>query len=289
MTTLVVGLSLGCVYALIAVGFSLVFRTTGIVNFAQGTFVMIGGLAAGYLSQVANWPLALAMLAGLAAALLCGAALAFCVVVPLWRQATEPTLVVVGTFIFALVVSDVALNVFGSQPLSLPSLPGPTAHVLGTVIVGQYFWLFGVTLILVAALLRFLRRSWLGVTMQAVAEDMSMARFVGISPTRQAVLAILVSAFVGGLSGMLIAPLQYTSFSLGMTYSVMGFVAAIVGGLGAVEGGFVSGILVGLLVAFIAVDISSTYEGAIVMLVLLVLVVLRPHGLFHATTRRTGA
>lgn len=280
MGTLLIGLSLGCIYALIAIGFALVYRTTGILNLAQGAFVMVGGMVAAWLVSVEGHPLWLGIVAGVLAAAALGFLLAVGIVLPLQRISAGESELVLGGLIFALIVENAVLNLLGSRPLGLPGFSDVTYTVLGGRVTGQYLWIFGVTLALVCLALLLLRHADIGLAMRAVAERPDVARTLGVSPARIAVLAFTITAAAAGLAGVLIAPVQYAAFGLAIPYAVKGFVAAVIGGFGSVGGAVTGGLVLGIAEAYVAGHISSTYQDVIVLGLLFVAMLFRPQGLF---------
>jgi branched-chain amino acid transport system permease protein len=279
MDTALIGLSLGCVYALIALGFSLVYRTTGILNLSQGAFVMLSGVVTASLVSKSGLPLLPAVLLGILAAVGAGLVLALAIVLPLWRLGVSEFKTILATLIFALVAENVVLNAFGSRPLGVQAFSEGSYAFLGGRLTAQYLWIFGVTLTLVALALLVLRYTDIGLAMRAVAERPQVARTLGISPTRIAIVALATTAGIAGVAGVLIAPVQYASFSLAIPYTVKGFVAAVIGGFGSVTGALAGGVLLGVAEAYVAAEVSSTYQDVIVLSLLFVALLVRPQGL----------
>lgn len=281
LDVLIIGLSLGCVYALVAIGFTLIYATTGVINFAQGTFVMVAGIVAAWASANWGWPLAAALLAGVAAAVVAGVVLALGVVMPLWRRGASEFTTILGTLMFLVVAENVVLNLAGSGPMSVPAITGALQlNVAGRVIQSQIFWVVGSVIVLAVVLGGFLTRSRLGMAMRACSCDQVSGRLLGISPYRIAVVAFALSALIGGIGGVLIAPLQFTAYNIASAYSVKGFLAAVVGGLGNVKGAIAGGILVGLFEAIIGTYVSSYYLDVFVLGALVVILLIRPKGIF---------
>lgn len=276
-----IGLTLGCTYALVAIGFSLIYATTGVVNFAQGSFVMVAGMSAAWATRVLGWPLGWAMAAGVAAAMLAGLVLAMVVIIPLWQRGAPEFITILGTLLFLVVSENFFLNTMGSAPRTLPAMTaGVGIPVMGRTISSQALWVIGAAVVLAALLTAFLNRRRMGWAMRATSYNRDASRLLGISPYRIAILAIVVSAGIGGIGGVLIAPLQFTSSAIAGAYSVKGFLAAVVGGLGNIKGAVVGGVIVGLFEAVIGIYVSSYYLNLFVMSALVVVLLVRPQGIF---------
>jgi branched-chain amino acid transport system permease protein len=278
---LTIGLTLGCTYALVAIGFSLIYATTGVVNFAQGSFVMVAGMVAAWATRVWEWPLGLALLAGVASAGLAGLVLALGVVIPLWKRRAPEFITILGTLMFLVLSENVVLNYMGSAPITLPALTGGFGLPVGArTVPSQALWVVLTAIGLALLLTAFLNRRRLGTAMRATSYDRDTGRLLGISPNRIAVLAIVMSAVIGGVGGVLIAPLQFTAYNVAAAYSVKGFLAAVVSGLGNIKGAVVGGVLVGILEALISIYVSSYYLNLFVMAALVAILLVRPQGMF---------
>ncbi|GAW52393.1 MULTISPECIES: branched-chain amino acid ABC transporter permease [unclassified Nocardioides] len=278
---LLVGLSLGCVYGFVAVGFTLIYRTTGVMNFSQGAFVMLGGMGAGYVSEEWGLPLPLAALVGVLVAGLGGLVLVGGLVLPLWRRGASDFIVILSTLLFLLAVQNIVLNVMGSDPRRVPPVPGVPDLRLGSIRVdGQVLCIVVVAVLATVLLGLFLTKTLLGTAMRAVATDRSTSRMLGISPERIAIVAFVGAALLGGLGGVLIAPIQVATWSSAHVYNINGFIAAIMGGLLDVKKALFGGFVVGIGQALIALYISTTYLELILLLVLVALLLLKPNGIF---------
>lgn len=278
---LVIGLSLGCIYGFVAMGFALIYRTTGIMNFAQGAFVMLGGMGAGYAGQEWGLPLPIAALIGIGFAVLAGLLLVTGVVLPLWRRGASEFITMLGTLLFLVASENVVLNLMGSNPRPVPRVePVFTWQVLGIRVDSQAIWIVLAALIISVALGLFISRTPTGMAMRAVATDQAVARSLGIKPERVAIVVFLVAALIGGIGGVLVAPLQFAAWNAAHVYNIKGFIAAVIGGVLDVRTAFLGGVLVGLLQSLIVTYASSTYLDVILLGVLLVLLLLRPSGIF---------
>ncbi|MCW3017202.1 MAG: hypothetical protein JWO02_4294 [Solirubrobacterales bacterium] len=284
LETFTIGISLGCVYGLVALGVSLIYRTTGVLSFAQGAFVMIGGMVGAWLADDLGAPLGIALLGGVAAGALSGFVLAVAIVIPLWKRGASPFMVILGTLVFLVISENLVLNQLGSQPRAVRAItPGWKLHVAGQAIESQVLWVLLATVLVGGALYVLLMRSRFGAAMRACAIDQQTSRLLGVSPTRVALAVFALTAAIGALVGLLIAPIQFSAYTAANAYGIKGFLAAVIGGLGDVRGAVIGGLIVGLSEAFIGVYVSSTYLDLILLGMLLAVLLLRPRGVLPGT------
>lgn len=278
--TLAIGIATGCVYALVAVGYSLIYRTTGVVNFAQGGYVMIGGFATWWFFSVAALPYPLAIACGVAVATLLGLLLWTVVVLPLWRRRSPPYVVLLATIVFGAIVGNATLLLLGTLPQTLPPwVPGLAFEFEGNRIDGQYGLIIAASLLSLLAFGAVLRFSSLGRAMRACAASRDTSQLLGISPERIGALSFGATAALGGFGGAMITPAQFTSSEVGLSFGVFGFVAAVLGGFGSLLGALVGGVLLGVVNALVARYVSSNYQTVIAFGVLLFLLAVRPQGI----------
>lgn len=281
INTLIIGISLGCVYGFVAVGFSLIYRTTGVMNFSQGAFVMLGGMGAGYSSQEWGLPLPLAAAVGIGFSVVAGLILVLGVVIPLWRRGASDFITMLGTLLFLVAAENVILNLMGSDPRAVPRVePVFTLQIGDLRLDSQRLWIVLTAVVISVVLGLFIARTATGAAMRAVAADQKVARLMGVNPKRIAVVAFVVAAFIGGIAGVLVAPLQFAAWNSAQVYNIKGFIAAVVGGVLDVRTAFLGGIVIGVAEAFIVTYASSTYLDVLLLAFLLVLLLLRPSGLF---------
>jgi branched-chain amino acid transport system permease protein len=272
------GLTVGAVYALVALGFTIIYNASDVVNFAQGEFVMIGGMATVFLTA-AGIPLPVAALIAIAAAMAVGLALHRLAIEPA-RGASPVTLIIItiGASIFLRGLGQV---VFDKQFHSLPSFSGDTPIQFGgAAILPQSFWVLAGAGIIVLALWAFFNRTLLGKAVLATAANRLAARLVGINTSFVVGFSFVVSAAIGAIAGILVTPITLTSYDIGTLLALKGFAAAMLGGMGNPLGAIVGGLAVGLLEAFGAGYLSSTYKDAIAFIVILGVLFVMPGGLF---------
>ena len=279
------GLTVGAIYALVALGFSIIYNASHVINFAQGEFVMIGGMATASLLG-AGLPLAPAALGAVALAALVGMALARFAVQPA-RGASVVTLIII-TIGAAILLRGLASIVWDKRIHALPAFSGDQPiNVAGATLAPQSLWVIGVTALAVAALWGFFNRTLTGKAILAVSHNRLAAQLVGISVQRVLLVSFALSAALGALAGILIGPITFTSWDVGLLLGLKGFAAAILGGMGSGPGAVVGGLTLGLLESLGAGYLSSAYKDAIAFIVMLAVLMLMPGGLLggRATER----
>lgn len=283
---LIIGLTLGCVHATVAVGFSLIFRTTGVISFAQGSFVMVGAMVTAYASDEYNISLPIASLIGVAATGLAGLVLALAIVLPLWRHDASPLTIILGTVLFLIIVQNLVLYYMSSAPRSLPAIVDGGTRIGSTFVSYQVLIVLTMTAVIAFGLNLFIVRSNTGRAMRACAADRTISAQLGIRVTRIAILVFTLTAILGAISGILVVPLLFVSYSSAMSFNVRGFAAAILGGISDVRAALLGGLTLGVLESMIATFVSSAYLDVLVLIMLLLVLLLRPTGLY---TRSRGS
>jgi branched-chain amino acid transport system permease protein len=279
------GLTIGSIYAFVALGVSIVYTSSGIVNFAQGQFVMIGGMVAATLTASLHLPVPLAMLSGVAAAALAGAIFGRVFILPMLPAGEFPLILV--TLGVSVLAEAVAVLVWGTDPLILDSaLAFAPIRIHGATLGPDSLMIMGVILAALALFSLFLLRTRWGRAMRATAIDRTVAASLGVNYRFVIVLAFTLSAAFGGLAGVLLTPLISTSAQTGLLMTLKGFTAAVLGGMASPVGAVIGGFALGLVEAMASGYISSTYQGVIASAILIVLLIVRPQGLFTAFTRQ---
>jgi branched-chain amino acid transport system permease protein len=271
------GLTNGAIYALIALGFGIIFNATAIINFAQGEMVMLGALCAISLYHLIP-SLPLAFLGGVFLVSLVGLVFERLALRPV-RDPAPITLIII-TVGAAVFLKGLAMLLWGKEAYSLPSFSGNAPLYLGAAtIMPQNLWVLGLTAFLVLVLEAFFRLTLVGKAMRATAYNLRAARLVGIAVGRMVQLSFGLAAALGAGAGILIAPLTLGVYDMGTMLGLKGFSAAIIGGLGSLSGGVLGGLLLGLAESFTSGLISSSYRDAVAFLLLLLVLFLRPQGL----------
>ena len=288
---LVSGITVGSIYALIALGFVTIHSVTGIINFAQGEFAVYGAFVAITVAQKVRllsgnvqidlgWPLPLAALFGVAVATLLGLALYRLAIQPA-RKASTLSMIII-TIGAAFVLRGTALLMWGTDPSRLPVFSaGPPFNIFGAVLTLQNVWVVAVTLILLAILYVFFNRTLIGTALRACAVNPGAARLMGINTQRMALLAFGISAATTAIAGIVIVPSTFMTYDRGLTLSLKGFVAAIIGGMSSPAGAVLGGLLLGVLEAFGAGLLSSGYRDAISFIALFIVLAIRLGGVLH--------
>jgi branched-chain amino acid transport system permease protein len=272
------GLTVGAVYALVALGFTLIYNASDVVNFAQGEFVMLGGMVTVF-TAAAGVPLPLAALIAIGTAVAVGLLLHRLAIEPA-RGASAVTLIII-TIGASILLRGIAQIVFDKQFHKLPPFTGDApVNVFGAAVQPQSFWVMGGAAVVVLTLYLFLERTVLGKAVLATAANRLAARLVGINTSTIMALAFGGSAAIGAIAGILITPITLTSYDVGTLLALKGFAAAMLGGMGNPLGAVAGGLLLGLLEAFGAGYISSTYKDSFAFLVILVVLFAAPNGLF---------
>jgi len=275
------GLAVGCIYGLVGIGFVVIFNASGIVNFAQGSFVMLGGMTAYALYTLGGLPLWLAALLSPMVVAALGFVLEATVIRPLWRRQATLLVLILATLALQVMLENGTMHGLGTDPHTFPAFGGSEPVRWGGVSVArQTFWIVGGSLALVAALALFYRRTLTGQAMRACAVNREVAALLAIPVERMLAGSFALSAALGAAAGVLITPTQYTAFHVALPFGISGFVAAVIGGFGNATGAFVGGLILGVLESLAVVFIASGYKDVVTFVVLLAILFFKPTGLF---------
>lgn len=278
---LVSGLGVGFIYGLVGIGFCVIYNASGIVNFAQGAFVMLGGIVTHVLLARAGLPLAVAAVVATALVAALGVAIERVVVRPLWNRNATMFVMILATLAAQIVIERATLLAVGDQPKTLPNFTDlPPARLGGIAISYQLMWIAGASLALVAALAAFFAKTRTGKAMRACAINREAAALHGIPVSRMLAYSFALSAGLGAIAGILITPTQYTAFNVGVPFAISGFIAAILGGFGNALGAFVGGIMLGVAQAAAIVFFGAGLKNVAALSILLLFLLVRPAGLF---------
>jgi branched-chain amino acid transport system permease protein len=274
------GLTTGAVYALAALGFTLIYNASGVINFAQGDFLMLSAMvAAALLGRHVDYGLAMA--AGVVVTVGVGVLLYRLAILPAGdANVVSLIIITIGASTF---IQGAVQVVLGKNQQVLPPLTGDAPiRILGAYVLPQALWVLGTAAVLVAACAAFFRKTLTGKAMLAVAANKMAAQAVGIPTRRVLQLSFGLSALLGALAGVVAAPITTTVYDIGLMLGMKGFVAATLGGLGSGVGAIVGGLLVGVLEALVAGYVSSAYKDAVPFVLIIVILLVLPHGLFGA-------
>jgi branched-chain amino acid transport system permease protein len=271
------GITTGAIYALVALGFALIYNASHVINFAQGEFVMIGGMATAAFFE-AGIALYLSIPLAIGAAMLVGVLLEKLAVEPA-REASVVTLIII-TIGASILLRGLATLVWDKKIHRVPAFSGEEPILLGGAsLLPQVLWVLGVSAVAVALLTWFFRRTLTGSAILAVSHNRLAARLMGISVRRILMVSFGLSAALGALAGALIAPISFTAWDAGVMLGLKGFAAAILGGLGSSAGAVLGGLALGLLEALGAGYLSSAYKDVFAFLIIIAALVFLPHGL----------
>ena len=274
------GLTVGSIYALGALVFSIVFNASRVINFAQGEFVMIGGMSAVSL-LAAGAPMPLVLAGAVVVATVVGLAVEK-LAIERARHADVVTLIII-TIGASILLRGVAQVVWDKSVHRLPPLAGDTPVTLfGATILPQSLWVMAATVAIMVALTWFFRRTRLGKAMLATSHNRLAAQLVGIDVDRVLFASFGLAAALGAIAGVLIAPIAFTAYDAGVMLGLKGFAAAILGGLGSFPGAIAGGLTLGLLESIGAGYVSSAYKDAIAFVIILGVLFVRPDGLLGA-------
>jgi branched-chain amino acid transport system permease protein len=276
---MVTGLTLGATYGLTALGFTIIFNTTGIINFAQGEFVMLGGMMSVFFMRSLGLPEPAAIVLAVAGTTLIGALVERLAIRPV--RGCAPINLIIITIGVSILIRGGAMLVWGKDTYALP----PFTHseplpLFGAVLMPQSLWVLGISLLILAGLKLFFSRSIHGKAMLACSHDPKAAALVGIGVERMVLLSFMISALVGAVGGAILAPITLTAFDVGVMLGLKGFAACILGGLGNPFGAAAGGLILGVLESLGAGLVSSAYKDALAFVIILALLFARPSGLF---------
>ncbi|MEI2736770.1 MAG: branched-chain amino acid ABC transporter permease [Rhodoblastus sp.] len=274
------GVTVGAIYALAALGFTLIYNASNVINFAQGEFIMLGGvLTVVFLKTGMPMPLAIAL--AIAASALAGMVIEKLAIEP--AKGADVVSLIIITIGAALVLRGLAQVYFGKSPATFPAFSGEAPlRIAGATLLPQSLWVLGVAALIVVALWLFFAHTLVGKAILATAYNSVAARLVGVDTQWVLLVSFAMSAAIGAIGGVLATPIAMTSFDVGVMLGLKGFVAAVVGGLGSGLGAVVGGLAVGIIEAMSAGYISSAYKDATPFVLILLVLFVMPRGLFGA-------
>jgi branched-chain amino acid transport system permease protein len=273
------GIAIGSVYALVALGFVLIFRATNVVNFAQGEFSMVAAFLMVVCAVDLGWPYWMSFLIALAGMAVLGAVFNLGVYYPLRHRTYLP--VIISTIGASILMTNSTLAIYGPQPQVLPGwFETPGFQVGGVYLDSQYLLIIAVTAGLVAFQYWFFEHTLLGKKLQATSQDKEMAGLLGIPVSAMIMITFVYSALLGGIAGILVAPILFVSVQMGGAIALKAFAATIIGGFGDVAGAIIGGLSLGIIETFGAAYVSVPYKDGFAFLVLVLFLVFRPRGIF---------
>lgn len=283
---LIAGLATGAIYALAAIGFTLVWQTSQTINFAQGEYVMLPAILILALVKLVGAPFWLATLLGIALfVLLFGWGFKIAIVDPMIRHGVLP--LAIATMALAIIMKEGAKDGFSAEAQNFPSfLPVQTISLGGVSISLQHIAIILVACLAIGGLQWFVTRTKTGRRMQAAAQNPNVALILGIPVARMVMLTFLINAGLAALASVLISPIYLAKFSNGEVIGLFAFIAAIVGGFNQVRGALAGGLIVGVIDSLAAAYISTSYRLAVPLVLLVVIILVKPEGLFGRKEER---
>ncbi|HTD35219.1 MAG TPA: branched-chain amino acid ABC transporter permease [Candidatus Elarobacter sp.] len=281
---LISGLTVGSEYGLIALGIHIVLRATRVVNFAQGEFAVVGGLVAFSVVEALNAPVWIGLLAAVLAGFVLGLAFERLVLRPAGRGGeTGATIATIGA-VFVLLYGHALIPGWGSEPHPARNFPGPnltlSAGGTETFVSAGAIWVFALLLLALAALYAFFERTYYGKAIRAAADNPLGARLIGIDVRSARAISVGLGIALAAYAGTIIGPITLVGGAGGFALTIKGFVAAILGGLEWPVGCVAGGLVVGVLESLATTQFGNDVAEPLVYAVLLVMLLLRPQGLF---------
>lgn len=277
--TLIDGLAIGVIYAVVALGMLLIFNAVRIVNFAQGQLLMVGSYFGVTFVNTLALPTYLAYSLAILVMALFGVIFMFVTYFPL--RGKPPYLVILTTIAMGIILENLVLIYWGPLPRSLPSPMSSTPFDLGFLVIsGQIIFTFIVTTVLLVAQYLLTTKTLFGLKMQATSQDMVMARLVGVRVNYTICAAFVLSSIFATIAGLLITPTFLAETTMGTMLGLKGFVVSVIGGFGNIPGAIIGGILLGLLEMTGARYISSEFRDAYAFIALIAVLFICPQGIF---------
>ena len=276
------GITYGSIYAIVAIGFNIIYNATGIINFAQGEFVMLGGMIS--ISLLQFMPLPYAIAGAVVITMAIGALIEILFI--RWLESPSVLRMIIITIGISILLRESALHIWGESIRSLPYFYGNeiTTFSLGSVRLSpQVLWVITACAVMVCGLSVFFKGTPLGREMRACAANRTAASLCGINTRNMVTLSFMLSAGIGALAGCVMSPITYTQYDSGTSLAIKGFTVAILGGLGNSMAAVAAGILLGILEAFSVSVVPLAFQDAISITILLIILFIKPHGLFGSS------
>jgi len=274
----ITGVTIGSIYAMVAIGFNIIYNVTEAINFAQGEFVMLGGLVMVFFQVTLNIPLIFAFPLTIMVVTAAGVLLdRLCI-----RPIREPSVLsmIIATIGAAFFIKGAAMFIWGKNPFDLPPFSGRNPITFyGAVVQPQSLWVIGLLVAVVIVLTFFFDRTILGKALRACAVNPNASSLVGINVKSMILLSFALSAAIGAVGGIVITPISLMQYDRGAMLAVKGFAACVLGGMGSFPGAIIGGLIIGLIESLGAGLISSGYKDAFALLFLLFVLFLKPSGL----------
>jgi len=281
LQSIVNGIGVGLIYGLVGIGFCVIYNASGIVNFAQGVFVMLGGMVCQALLVQLGLPIVVAIALTIPLVAVSGMVMELVIVRPMMHRGATLFAIILATLAAQIMIERITLLTFGDRPRTLPEFTAGGPLKIGDVAIGyQLFWILGCGALLVLLLWLFFTRTRTGRALRACSQNREAAQLLGIPVARMMLVAFALSAALGAIAGILVTPTQYTAYNVGTPFGVNGFIAAIIGGFGRAGGALAGGLLLGVLQALAIVWLGAGFKNVAALSFLLLILLLFPNGLF---------
>jgi len=282
MQYLVNGLPIGAIYSLIALGYSLIYASSNVLNWAQGDMIMLGAYLGFSVIQYFKLGFIPAFFISITLVGCVGLLIQLLILKPLRKKSSPAINVTIGTLGVAIISRNLALMIWGPNAQRIAPPTGYKIYRIGSmVITGQDILVIVVAVLLMLLLHLFLKKSKEGKALRAVAQDRYAATLMGINTDRSDGVAFLTSAALGAAAGLLVAPIFFVTFNMGATLGLKGFTSAVIGGLGSIPAAILGGLFLGIVESLASGQISSGYRDVITYTILILVLWLRPSGLFQ--------
>lgn len=273
------GVTIGAVYALVGLGFNIIYNATSVINLAQGEFVVMGGLLMWFFTESLKLNFVVSVVLTLLSVGLVGLLMERLTIRPL--KGADLLLMIMITVAVSIVLRGVIMFKFGKDPYGYaPFTTGEPVMIFGAVIQQQVLWVLGITSTLIFLVYLFFNKTMLGKAMSACAVNPLAARLVGINVNKMIMISFVLSAILGAVAGIAITPISLMEYDKGPALAVKGFCAAIMGGLGQGMGAIVGGFIIGILESLTAGYIHSGFKDAVALVIMLAILVFKPSGIF---------
>lgn len=277
------GLTSGSIYALAALGLTIIFNASSVVNFAQGSFLMLGGMITAALAS-AGTPLPLAVAAAALGTIVVGGLLNRLAIAP--ARDADPVSLIIITIGASIFIDGVAALIFGKNQHVVPPFSDDTPiRIFGATLLPQSVWMLATAALLVGVVTWYFRFTLVGKAMRAVSINADAASLVGVNPRKCLFLAFCMSAFLGAMAGAVSAPITTTVYDIGLVLGLKGFVGATLGGLGNAIGAIIGGLVLGVFESFVAGYISTAYKDAVPFVLVIAILLFMPQGLLGSRIR----
>ncbi len=278
---IIIGITEGSIYVLVALGIIMIYKCTKVVNLAQGEFVVLGGLVFASLSkQGLSLPISF-ILTIVIVGFIIGGVVGIFGFRPFLRKNIHPGTIIIATIGLDMLIKMIIIYIWGKLPISVPYFSGDTPlKFAGISIYPQHIWVIAITIIAFIAVMLFLERTLLGKVFRACAENRFHARLFGINDSNMILVALIISAILGAVGGAVISPISYAKYDFGIMYSVNGFIAAVIGGMEKPMGALYGGMLIGILSSLSAGLLGGGIRDVLVVSAMLLILVIKPTGLY---------